>query len=311
MCKVNMLRAFLNQRLSVAIEEIVVVFERTITEYEEELCRAKEENVRQRQLLDSLFVPQYTLQRTEVSEEKFYPEQHKPEPPRIKEEEQEDDITNLPVTVVPVKSEGDADKSQSEEKHCVEPQSGSSSQHSTKQHDENCFGGLRAESYLAPLSDTDDVTPHSADSDEEDNSRGDPTYHVGNKHWKCSQCDKTFGVKMNLKRHMIIHTGEKPFACSVCGKRFTQKAHLTSHFRTHTGEKPFACSYCGKRFSRSECLITHTRTHTGEKPFRCNVCDQRFSYKYKIKKHKCVGERSGANATAFRSVFTCSYQNDK
>lgn len=63
MCKVEMLRAFLNQRLSAAVDEIVVVFERTIAEYEEELCRTKEENERQRQLLDAIFIPQVSVQR--------------------------------------------------------------------------------------------------------------------------------------------------------------------------------------------------------------------------------------------------------
>ncbi|XP_061609591.1 zinc finger protein 3 homolog [Phyllopteryx taeniolatus] len=301
MCKVEMLRAFLNQRLSAAIDEIVVVFQRTIAEYEEELCRTKEENERQRQLLDAFFMPQVAVQRADVIEENLHPEPQQwssrvelqePEPPYIKQEEQEDDITNLPLTSVPVKSEGDEDKGQSETNRWAEPPCSSSSQHMTTEGDGDHCGGSQEEKLLAPLSHYDDITPHSPDTDDDEHSKGDMAYRTGNKHWKCSQCDKTFGVRINLKRHMVIHTGEKPFACSVCGKRFTQKAHLTSHFRIHTGEKPFACSFCGKRFARSECLITHTRTHTGEKPFRCNVCDQRFSYKYKIKKHKCAGERS-------------------
>ncbi|XP_049574221.1 zinc finger protein 3 homolog [Syngnathus scovelli] len=298
MCKVEMLRAFLNQRLSAAVDEIVVVFERTIAEYEEELCRTKKENERQRQLLDAFFMPQVAVQRAEVNEEILHPvqqewssrvEQQEPDPPYIKEEEQEDDITNLPLTVAPVKTECDGEKGQSELNRWTEPPSSSLS-HMTREDDGEHCEASQPESLLAPLSD-DYIMPHSPDTDDEEHLKGDPTYHTGKKHWKCYQCNKTFGVKINLKRHMIIHTGEKPFACSVCGKRFTQKAHLTSHFRTHTGEKPFACSFCGKKFSRSECLITHTRTHTGEKPFRCNVCDQRFSYKYKIKKHKCPGER--------------------
>lgn len=55
MCKVQMLRALLNQRLSAAVEEILVAVETTIAEYEEELCRSKEEIERQRQLLDAVF----------------------------------------------------------------------------------------------------------------------------------------------------------------------------------------------------------------------------------------------------------------
>ena len=50
------LKSFINQRLSAAAEEIFELFERTIAEYEDELCR-------QRQLLDGDFRPELWLQR--------------------------------------------------------------------------------------------------------------------------------------------------------------------------------------------------------------------------------------------------------
>ncbi|GLD73287.1 zinc finger protein 135-like protein, partial [Lates japonicus] len=58
---VHMLRALVKQRLTAAAEEIFGLFERTIAEYEEELCRSKEENQRQRKLLDAVFNPQVQL----------------------------------------------------------------------------------------------------------------------------------------------------------------------------------------------------------------------------------------------------------
>ena len=63
MCKVQMLRALVKQRLTAAAEEIFGLFERTIAEYEEELSRSKEENERQRKLLDAVFNPQLRLHR--------------------------------------------------------------------------------------------------------------------------------------------------------------------------------------------------------------------------------------------------------
>ncbi|TDH10084.1 hypothetical protein EPR50_G00071370 [Perca flavescens] len=63
MCKVQMLRALVEQRLTAAAEEIFGLFERTIAEYEEELCRSKEENERQRELLDAVYNPQLRLHR--------------------------------------------------------------------------------------------------------------------------------------------------------------------------------------------------------------------------------------------------------
>ncbi len=66
MSKVQLLRALVNQRLTAAAEEIIGLFERTIAEYEEELCRSKEENERQRKLLDAVFSPRVRLHRAEA-----------------------------------------------------------------------------------------------------------------------------------------------------------------------------------------------------------------------------------------------------
>ncbi|XP_045906384.1 zinc finger protein 135-like isoform X4 [Micropterus dolomieu] len=94
MSKVQTLRAFVQQRLSAAAEEIFELFERTIAEYEEELCG-------QRKLLDAVFKPEVRLHRADVqlllvSKEKVPPEQQEwrpsldqedpPEPPNTKEE---------------------------------------------------------------------------------------------------------------------------------------------------------------------------------------------------------------------------------
>ncbi|XP_039664382.1 zinc finger protein 569-like isoform X3 [Perca fluviatilis] len=63
MSKVQMLRAFVNQRLTAAAEEIFGLFERTIAEYEEELGRSKEENERQQKRLDAVCDPEVRLHR--------------------------------------------------------------------------------------------------------------------------------------------------------------------------------------------------------------------------------------------------------
>ncbi|XP_035859525.1 zinc finger protein 37 homolog isoform X10 [Sander lucioperca] len=98
MSKVQMLRALVEQRLTAAAEEIFGLFEGTIAEYEEELCRSKEKNERQQKLLDAVLNPQLRLHRAEL------PQQHV-----CKEEEDlSDQELNMPV-ITSVVSEANSD----------------------------------------------------------------------------------------------------------------------------------------------------------------------------------------------------------
>lgn len=181
-------------------------------------------------------------------------EEAEPQLSHVKEEEQEVHITKFLLTVVHLKSDGD-DERQGEENGEVEPPSSSSAE-GLGDHG----GGSRAESLLAPLSDSDDILSQSLDTEDEQSKR-DMKWHTDNAHWKCLQCEKTFCSKWGLKVHTRTHTGEKLFPCLVCGKSFTVKSRLTAHTRTHTGEKPFPCSVCGNSFSTKSGLNKHTRTH--------------------------------------------------
>ncbi|XP_051918701.1 zinc finger protein 771-like [Hippocampus zosterae] len=282
MCKVEMLRALLNQRLSAAVEEVCGVIERTIAEYEEELCRAKKENERQRQLLDAVVLPQVALQRTDFSDD-FPPqpqdmkEEAEPEPSRFKEEA-EDACT------------GQEEERQDDEKE-----------------------GSERHTFLAPTSSGEDTTSPVPDSIESDSNKperpsecgdisaGHVRLHTGEKTFRCSVCDKSFNEKSALMRHKVLHCGEKPYDCSVCGEKFslkldlathartqkpsacavcslrlTQRSELTSRVRTLPGEKPFTCFFCDGQFSRKADLTEHVRVHAGEKRYSCHCCQQRF-----------------------------------
>ncbi|XP_037102924.1 uncharacterized protein LOC119120270 isoform X3 [Syngnathus acus] len=181
MCKVEMLRAMLNARLSAAVEEIFGVLARTIAEYEEELCRAKEENERQRQLLDAVSRPQDEphTHKADVSEEslpleeqernpKVEQQEPEPEPHQYQGEEEEADpflikadeerephqLLELPSSRVIVKCEYDEDKSQSG----AEPPSSSASRHVKTESDADHCGSV---SRMAPPAQT-----HSPQSDD-------------------------------------------------------------------------------------------------------------------------------------------------
>lgn len=63
MAKVQVLRSLVEQRLKTAVEDIFALFEGVIVGYEEQLCRAEQENQRQRKLLQAVLDPRVLLYR--------------------------------------------------------------------------------------------------------------------------------------------------------------------------------------------------------------------------------------------------------
>ncbi|XP_061783401.1 uncharacterized protein [Nerophis lumbriciformis] len=176
-----MLKELVKERLLAAADEIFALFESTIASYEEELSRTREKGRRRQHLEVDCETP--TVLHFEDIQGSATIKQVDPQPPCIKEEakelwitpeeeclrgQREADLTKLPLTVVSVKTEDGEDESSrlrhspSEENIVVwEPPS-----RTTK-----ADGGSQADDLIAPLSDSDDMTSHSAEDEDSDDNQ--------------------------------------------------------------------------------------------------------------------------------------------
>jgi len=106
--------------------------------------------------------------------------------------------------------------------------------------------------------------------------------------FNCEHCDKTFGMKCTLKRHInTIHLKQQNFSCEQCDKTFGRKDSLKIHINTvHLKLKPFKCDHCNESFGETGTLQKHVNAvHLKLKPFKCDHCNESFGMKQQMKIH--------------------------
>ena len=77
--------------------------------------------------------------------------------------------------------------------------------------------------------------------------------HRGERPFACPHCEKSYGLKRDLREHMVLHTGDKPYVCDLCGKAFARRPSLRLH-RLH---------YCSSRLNeKSPKVRGNATTHS-------------------------------------------------
>ncbi|XP_037623362.1 zinc finger and SCAN domain-containing protein 2-like isoform X2 [Sebastes umbrosus] len=312
MSAVQSLREFVNERLTAAAEEIFRVYETTIVEYEEEIDR-------QRRLLDVVWKPEIQLNRLELPQQHVCKEeeeevladqqlciqerissldQEDPEPPQIKEEQEElctseegEQLVLKQETdefmLTPTNEESDHSEDQTLDLRITKIQSAFEekpfsyiSDHSEDQTldlsidetqsamEENSLSYISVKSSVVsePNSDQQLLSHNSHEAESQDLKGGKPGDSGSTRYAESKQ--------QNQHHNSNSHTND---AYSPTTSKIPSN--------THTGENYFKCDTCEKVFKYKSHLQAHLIIHTGEKPFPCETCGGTFSSSGNLKVH--------------------------
>ncbi|XP_035645553.1 zinc finger protein with KRAB and SCAN domains 8-like [Oncorhynchus keta] len=328
MSKIQLLRVFLNERLAVAVDEIFGAVEKTITEYQEEVSRSKDENDRLQRLLEIALKPELKLHRADlqqltfrVSEEEVHPDQQKcvqewspslgqedPEFTQIKEEQEEprtsqweeqlqglEDDTKDSI-FIPACVKGDCDENPT--------------LHSYLYHGQNEVNGERVslpststkpintepyeEDYLVSELTSDSHTLAAVDCSavQRENSATVNGMESGvpQSGFKRGKSNKTWTVKRQSSR------------ANNKGRNSTKSSILKSPSQSHNA--PCHCKVCGMSFHYMGSLVNHVQTHTMDKEHPCGVCGKCIESTESMKDHLQIHSAAKFSCKVCSKCFT-------
>ena len=169
-------------------------------------------------------------------------------------------------------------------------------------HDENDASDFESDD----INDDSDSSDIVSESESDENSLtsdvvSDGDRDEGDVKIKCNYCEKLFSVQRYLDVHIKNkHSARKAFNCDECNHSFTLKNNLKRHEEMEHGKKRSdflepnvvlktnTCDFCGMNFSRMDNLNEHIkRAHLNENDkFTCKYCGRNFDRKFSMNRHE-------------------------
>ena len=114
--------------------------------------------------------------------------------------------------------------------------------------------------------------------------------HEAFKPCKCLSCEKSFGTKKELDKHVASEEGHQAqdfYTCPDCNKNFKNLCLLFNHIKiTHERQLDHQCDKCGKYFRAKHLLNEHIRRiHERIMAYSCEVCGKGFFKRDHLKRH--------------------------
>ncbi|XP_051233841.1 zinc finger protein 135 [Dicentrarchus labrax] len=278
------IRAFVNERLTAAAEEIFQVFERTINKYEEEASSSQQEIERLRGLLLEFVTNQRTdFSQSSICKEETPSEQHHcerepsrsvcqrdPEPRHIKEEDPELWASQRQEEDKQVQEFKDADVSHLPHLSAWDEQGDTKPLQTQNSDSEEQFEELQetktVHQFVLPLASTSQtLIQNQRVQDGRENER--PAASFTNQ----TQTDQSQSAVTISTELSHLNSVLPDYRCYLCDKCFSSNHHLINHAsRMHSKEEDVLCAVCGKTLESTESLNLHLKLHKGSKC--CHAC---------------------------------------
>ncbi|XP_072246441.1 uncharacterized protein [Leuresthes tenuis] len=282
-----LLRAFVNERLTAAAEEIFQVFERTIAKYEEEASSSKQEIERLRGLLlefvrtDVAQSPvckdkavRESCEQQDCDQEPINFHQGGPELLHIKEEdhelwstEQQDKReAEVEAALFPPHSFVWEGNKQEDTKPLLQPQKQNCE--SEDEFKETQRDGKRTEQFPSPLASS--LSSHNEGvQNGGDHERSAASFTPDQT--QMEQDQTPFFTSRESAELSKLNSGALDHRCYLCFKYFASNHRLIIHaFRFHSKDAGVTCAVCGRIFESTESFDVHLNSHRSSKC--CHMC---------------------------------------